>query len=175
MKKIHLHGPLYHLRNRRMILNWTSTKYDTSTKHFVKSVRIRGFSGPHFPAFGLTTEIYRASLRIQSKYRKIQTRKTLGRHFLQSVIQMWHAQLVGYQIGLSPSKNLLHGKLDQNSITISFLLGCFEWTWNILGQLQNEVLCSESIDNALQWPYLRLINLVWPWPMKLKTFYLRKK
>ena len=93
MKKIHLHGPLYHLRNRQMILNWTSTKYDTSTKHFVKSVRIRGFSGPHFPAFGLTTEIYRASLRIQSKYRKIQTRKTLGRHFLQSVIQMWHAQL----------------------------------------------------------------------------------
>ena len=82
---------------------------------------------------------------------------------------------VGYQIGLSPSKNLLHGKLDQNSITISFLLGCFEWTRNILGQLQNEVLCSESIDNALQWPYLRLINLVWPWPMKLKTFYLRKK
>ena len=150
-----------------MILNWTSTKYDTSTKHFVKSVRIRSFSGPHFPTFGLTKEISWASLRIQSKYRKIQTRNFGYRCDMFS----W----VGYQIRLSPSKNLLHEKLDQNSITISFLLGCFEWTWNILGQLQNEVLCSESIDNALKWPYLRLINLVWPWPMKLKTSYLRKK
>ena len=157
-----------------MILNWTSTKYDTSIKHFLKSVRIWSFSGPYFPAFGLTTEIYRLSFRIQSKYRKIKTRKTLG-----TDTTVWYRcdmfSWVGYQIRLSLSKNLLHEKLDQNSITISFLLGCFEWTWNILGQLQNEVLCSESIVNALKWPYLRLINLVWPCPMKLKTFYLRKK
>ena len=37
--------------------------------HCVKSVRIRSFSGPDFPTFGLV------SLRIQSKCGKIRTRK----------------------------------------------------------------------------------------------------
>ena len=32
-------------------------------------------SGPYFPAFGLNTEIYGVNLRIQSKCRKIWTRK----------------------------------------------------------------------------------------------------
>ena len=42
----------------------------------VKSVCIRSFCGPYFPAFGLNTEIYGVSFRIQSKCRKIRTRKT---------------------------------------------------------------------------------------------------
>ena len=42
----------------------------------VWSVRIWRFSGPCFPAFGLNTERYSTSLRIQSKYGKIRTRKT---------------------------------------------------------------------------------------------------
>ena len=33
---------------------WQASKY-----HYVKSVRIRSFSGLHFPAFGLNTERYR--------------------------------------------------------------------------------------------------------------------
>ena len=32
--------------------------------HYVKSVRIRSYSDPHFPAFGLNTERYYVSLRI---------------------------------------------------------------------------------------------------------------
>ena len=44
--------------------------------HCVKSVRIRSFSGPYFPAFGLNAERYSVSLRIQSEYGKIRTRKT---------------------------------------------------------------------------------------------------
>ena len=36
----------------------------------MKSVRIRSFSGPCLPAFGLNTEIYSVSLHIQSKCRK---------------------------------------------------------------------------------------------------------
>ena len=44
--------------------------------HYVKSVRIRSFSGPYFPAFGLKTEIYELNLHIQSKCGKIRTRKT---------------------------------------------------------------------------------------------------
>ena len=41
-----------------------------------KSVRIRSFSGPYFPAFGLNTERYSLSLRIQSECGKIRTTKT---------------------------------------------------------------------------------------------------
>ena len=44
--------------------------------HCVKSVRIRSFSGPYFPAFGLNTEIYGVNLPIQSECGKIRTRKT---------------------------------------------------------------------------------------------------
>ena len=37
----------------------------------VKSVRIRGYSGPYFPTFGLNTERYSVSLRIRSECGKI--------------------------------------------------------------------------------------------------------
>ena len=40
----------------------------------VKCVHIWSYSGQHFPAFGLNTEKYSPSLRIQSKCRKIRTR-----------------------------------------------------------------------------------------------------
>ena len=36
-------------------------------KHFVKSVRIRSYSGPHFPVFGLNTERYGVSLHFKSE------------------------------------------------------------------------------------------------------------
>ena len=42
--------------------------------HTVRSVRIRSFSGPYFPSFGLT-ERYEVSLRIQFECGKIRTRK----------------------------------------------------------------------------------------------------
>ena len=42
----------------------------------VKSVSIRSFSGPYFPAFGLNSERYTITLRIQSECGKTRTRKT---------------------------------------------------------------------------------------------------
>ena len=36
-------------------------------KHCVKSVRIRSYSGPYFPAFELNTERHEVSLGIQSE------------------------------------------------------------------------------------------------------------
>ena len=42
----------------------------------LKSVHIRSYSGPHFPAFGLNTERYGVSLRIQFECGEIQTRIT---------------------------------------------------------------------------------------------------
>ena len=44
--------------------------------HCVKSVRIRSYSALYFPAFGLNTERYFLSLRIQSECKKMQTRIT---------------------------------------------------------------------------------------------------
>ena len=51
----------------------------------MKSVRIRSFSGPYFPAFVLNTERYGVYLRIQSEYWKIQTRKTSNTDTLYAV------------------------------------------------------------------------------------------
>ena len=48
------------------------------SSHTVRSVRIRSFSGPYFPAFGLT-ERYGVSLRIQFECGKIRTDKYLKR------------------------------------------------------------------------------------------------
>ena len=43
------------------------------------------FFDPYFPVFGLNTEIYSVNLRIQSKYRKIRTRKySVFGHFSRS-------------------------------------------------------------------------------------------
>ena len=41
--------------------------------HCVKSVRIQSYSGPHFPVFGLNTEKYSVSLRVQSECGKMRT------------------------------------------------------------------------------------------------------
>ena len=47
-------------------------------EHCVKSIHIRSYSGLHFPAFGLNTERYGVSLRIQSECGKMRTRITLN-------------------------------------------------------------------------------------------------
>ena len=44
--------------------------------HCVKSVRSWSYSGPYFSEFGLNTERYGVSLRIQSEFEKIRTRIT---------------------------------------------------------------------------------------------------
>ena len=57
-----------------MSLNQISEKLWVA--HCVKSVRIRNYSGPYFPAFGLNTERYGVSLCIQSAFEKTQPRIT---------------------------------------------------------------------------------------------------
>ena len=44
--------------------------------HFVKRVRIRSYSGPYFPTFGLNTKKCGVSLRIKSEWEKMRTRIT---------------------------------------------------------------------------------------------------
>ena len=58
----------------------------------MKSVRIRNFSGPLFPAFGLNTDRYSASLLILSECGKMRTRKTPNTdnfHAVYSCLKFW--------------------------------------------------------------------------------------
>ena len=56
--------------------------------HCVKIVRIRNFSGPYFPPFGLNTKRYSVSLRIQSECGKIRTRKTPNMDTFHAVVAL---------------------------------------------------------------------------------------
>ena len=56
--------------------------------HCVKSVCIRSYSSPHFPAFELKTEGYEVSLRIQSESGKMRTRITLNTDTFHAVISV---------------------------------------------------------------------------------------
>ena len=68
------------------------------------------FSGLYFPAFGLNTETYSVSLRIQSKCRKMRTRRnSLFGHFSRSVILMFRTIL--------PSSAMLSRKLSHIMLT----------------------------------------------------------
>ena len=62
--------------------------WDFISVHCVKSVRIRSYSGPHFPAFGLNTERYRVSLRILSECEKMPTRITPNTNTFYAVVAM---------------------------------------------------------------------------------------
>ena len=53
--------------------------------HYVKSVLIWSYSGPHLPAFGLNTERYGVFLCIQSECGKIRTRITLNKETFYAV------------------------------------------------------------------------------------------
>ena len=58
--------------------------------HRVKSVRIRSYSGPHFPTFGLNTERYSISLCIQSKCGKMRTKITANTENFYVVIAIYY-------------------------------------------------------------------------------------
>ena len=56
--------------------------------HCTKNVRIRSYSGPHFPAFGLNTESYSVSLRIHSECGKMTTRITPNTDTFHAMVMM---------------------------------------------------------------------------------------
>ena len=64
--------------------------------HCVESVRIRSYSGPHFPAFGMNTERNGVSLRIQSECGKMMTRITPNTDTFHAVYnyEFWHYKAI---------------------------------------------------------------------------------
>ena len=87
-----------------------------SAFHSVKRVRIRSYSGPHFPAFGLNTERYAVSLRIQSKCGKMQTRITPKKDALYVVFFLW--------------VSLIMNKFIMSSIIIVYYLVAVQSSWS---------------------------------------------
>ena len=59
-----------------ILLDFSSPFHFVDDTQCVKGVHIRSYSGPYFPAFGLITESYGVSLRIQSECGKMRTRIT---------------------------------------------------------------------------------------------------
>ena len=69
--------------------------------HYVKSVYIRSFCGPYFPAFRLNMETYSVNLRIQCECGKIWSRKTPNKDLFYAVAKCNFSVHPGYLI-LSP-------------------------------------------------------------------------
>ena len=62
--------------NKYITFMGTTAQWRIQNPQCVKSVGIRSYSGPGFPAFGLNTKKYGVSLRIQPECGKIRTRIT---------------------------------------------------------------------------------------------------
>ena len=78
--------PKYHKVNFTL----SSVSRPVSLKcHWVKSVRIRSYSGPYFPAFSVNTDRYSVSLRIQSECGKMRTRITPNTNTFYAMISFW--------------------------------------------------------------------------------------
>ena len=100
----------------------------TLKKHFigvsprnpcVKSVRIRSYSGPHFPAFGLNTERYKVSLRIQSECGKIRTRITPNTDTVYPVFSFWETYT-----SFALTRSTPHQKMELDALNQKIRLNC---------------------------------------------------
>ena len=63
-------------------------QYVRDGSHCVKSVRLRSYSGPRFPEFGLNTQRYGLSVLIQSECGKMRTRIIPKRDAFHAVLLM---------------------------------------------------------------------------------------
>ena len=115
---------------------------------YVKSVRIRSHSGPHFLAFGLNTGRYEVSLRIRSECEKMQTRINRNR-------DTFYAVILFHQIDLD---------LRCRSIKVIFTLKAHTLRGDLILQLRE--LESEVENFSLQFhiyeiPYIKRLQNIY--------------
>ena len=128
-------------------MKWIVTKYFNSRiyrvyLHWVKSVRVRSYSGLHFPAFGLHMQGYSVSLRIQLECGKIWTRITPN-------MDTFHAVLVAYHVCLY-IKFEEKLQINQQLVTLFHLLAfCFT-------KSDTEVQVASWIPKLLQFRILEI-------------------
>ena len=100
-------------------------------KHCVKSVQIRSFSGPYFPAFGMNPEIYSVNHCIHSKCEKVWTRKnSVFGHFSRS-----DKRLLFSHIKVTRPKTILFSKWFY--VCQIFLNNCKHFLWNYSTIIKN--------------------------------------
>ena len=92
------------------------------SKHCVKSVRIRSYSGPYFPAFGLITERYFVSLRIQSECGKMRTSITSNTDIFYAVFVTKSQNVWNLVMGdLAYSENVFYTIFDSRFLLLNYL------------------------------------------------------
>ena len=131
--------------------------------HCVKSVCIRSFSGPYFPTFGLNTNKYSLSLRIQFECGKVWTRKSphmdtfhVVRNSSSSVLRSWNTFLISYFI---PTGKLVVDLYDDIPVILS--LWYLHQLWMLLGQnwcLASRSCTSEQCHNTAPIPFFISYN-----------------
>ena len=108
--------------------------------HSVKSVRIRSYFVPHFPAFGLNTKRYSVSLRIQSECGKMRTRITpntdtfyfffyVSKNTLSKIVALMIIKYVRINFKIGSLKNW-KASVDVSSKKVSLNLSPLEYTAN---------------------------------------------
>ena len=84
----------------------------------VKIICIRSYSGPHFPTFGLNTERYSVSLRVQSECGKMRTRITSNTDTFHSMC--CSVMRVNYYYSTQSNRGISNFLADNFFFTISF-------------------------------------------------------
>ena len=125
----------------------------------MKSVRIRSFSGPHFPAFGQNTERYSAYLRIQSKCGKIQTRKTPNPNTFHTVLS---CQLFSKKVGLKNFTKFIEKHFLRVSFTVKL---------QAVSNFFQVVFCRTSLGDSLFIPYFNSYCIVQKMKLSIKNFF----
>ena len=85
----------------------------------VKRVHIWSFSGPYFPTFGVNTERYGVSLRIQSECGKIRTRKTSNTDTFHTVHPFLHFCYQNVQIKVKLKRTLKKNLVEKRHCILS--------------------------------------------------------
>ena len=121
----------------------------------MKSVRIRSFSAPYSPAFGLNTKRYGVFLRIQFEYGKILSRKT-------SHTDTFHAVALGQTelLRRSSMNTTLFQSVMQFSRKNVSPSGCFchisYKSWQKIALKKNDCLIkNDTSTTKLKHPYFR--------------------
>ena len=138
--------------------------------HFVKSVRIRSFSGPHFPAFGLNTGRSSVFLCIQSEYWKIWTRKTPNTdtfhavlHFhknYQKTLTLYKSLTTSFWENQKEGKTLAKSSKSKSGYwTYRIMFVLVKWNINTWGTYYQS---SPYLPTSLCYEYFAIPNFMFP-------------
>ena len=110
-----------------------------------KSVRIRSYSSPHFPAFGLNTERYEVSLRIQSEWWKMPARTTPNTDTFRTVrlAKKTHGTLEKFDYNDSDTANKFLASHSRR-FPESYIQPAFAWSKLTIKTLEQGVIYGQS-------------------------------